>query len=196
MSSCQCEQYSGESTVRQILMDEHRVIERVLDAVERMVNDGCFDRSFLVKALDFFRNFADGCHHAKEEGELFPELERAGLPRDGGPIGCMLHEHDEGRGYIRAIQSNLDSAGRGDRSALAEVARAARQYVVMLRQHIQKEDNVLFVLAENMLLPQQKEKILKGFASKENEPQSTGQRGRYLKLAEELERWDFQKTCI
>ncbi|MEE9601130.1 MAG: hemerythrin domain-containing protein, partial [Thermoplasmata archaeon] len=84
------------------LKEEHRAIERALKAMEvaaEMLDLGQeVPRELLEKILEFVRGFADRCHHHKEEGVLFPYLERKGLPRDLGPIGVMLAEHEMGRG--------------------------------------------------------------------------------------------------
>src|SRR5262245_60786760 len=90
-----------------ILMDEHRVIEQVLNCLEKLA-DRCeagetLDNTSASEALPFFRNFADRCHHGKEEGHLFPLLEARGFSRQGGPTGVMLHEHEEGRGLLTAM---------------------------------------------------------------------------------------------
>ena len=54
--------------------------------------------------LGFLKEFADKCHHGKEEGILFPALTAAGLPSQGGPVGVMLHEHVEGRALIQEME--------------------------------------------------------------------------------------------
>ncbi len=185
---------TNEGAIRQILMDEHRVIERVLDAVERMVMERAFDLPFLEQALDFFRNYADGCHHAKEEHELFPAMEQAGVPRDGGPIGCMLHDHDEGRAHIRMICAHMTAAAGDDDVARKTVYREILAYVNMLRQHILKEDNVLFMMAENLLDAKQKESILRGFEKLDRDPQLAAERKRYVALADQLLSWNFSST--
>jgi hemerythrin-like domain-containing protein len=169
-------------------MDEHRVIERVLDAVERMLERDSIDKPFFLAALDFFRNFADGCHHAKEENELFPRMERAGVPRDGGPIGCMLNDHDTGRQLLRRVAANLDDAAAGTPRAVEAVRRAAGDYLTMLRHHIQKEDNVLFVIAEQLLPEEEKKSMLAAFDRVEG-GENAGKHERYLALADQLENW-------
>jgi hemerythrin-like domain-containing protein len=86
-----------------ILVDEHDVILGALEALEAMAqrtDARPFPQEFYEKSLDFFPTFADKCHHAKEEGHLFPVLQARGIPADGGPIGCMLHEHDVGREWL------------------------------------------------------------------------------------------------
>lgn len=134
-----------------ILRDEHRVIERVLDALERFAALRLLDVQAIRLAIDFLKKFADGCHHAKEENELFPRLEAAGVPRAGGPIGCMLAEHDQGRAFIRAMSEQLEQAAAGDDRALRAFRAVVAGYVSLLRQHIWKEDHVLFELADRTL---------------------------------------------
>src|ERR1041385_3430908 len=108
-----------------VLIQEHRIIEGRLDELEEKLIDAgggaSFDRPFFDEALDFFRHFADGCHHAKEENLLFPRLRERGMPAQGGPIGVMLAEHDEGRAYLKAVRENLDAAEQGSADAACAV---------------------------------------------------------------------------
>jgi hemerythrin-like domain-containing protein len=149
-----------------ILRGEHRIIEARLSELERQIATpaGPFPRAFLDEALDFFRNFADGCHHAKEENLLFPRMKERGLPERGGPIAVMLAEHEEGRGYLKAIRENLEDAGRGSIAARKQVYANARAYIDMLRRHIFKEDNILFGIAESVLEPDDVAELQKDFA--------------------------------
>lgn len=126
------------------LMSEHRIIERVLDALEAAA-EGDLPAPFYERALDFLQKFADACHHGKEEERLFPALEERGVPREGGPIGVMCHEHVVGRGHIQRMREYL-RLGKFD-----AVRRESLEYVALLRQHIQKEDQVLFVMARSVL---------------------------------------------
>ena len=96
--------------------------------------------------IGFLKEFADKCHHGKEEGILFPELVKAGIPDQGGPIGQMLAEHVEGRGFIKAMEAAIGNSVDG--RAFAE---AAGGYARLLRSHIAKENDVLFPLAERTL---------------------------------------------
>jgi len=170
----------------QVLRDEHRVIEKVLDAMERQLPREPIDREFFRQAIEFLRNFADGCHHAKEEVELFPVLESAGIPREGGPIGCMLHEHAQGRLLIGVIADNLDAAAHGDAAAAQDLHRAAAAYIDLLRQHIAKEDNVLFVLADEALGPQEQRLMREAFDRADRSQGCSTQHQHYVELAEEL----------
>jgi len=191
-SGCHC--HETDATPRRVLMDEHRVIERVLEAMERMIEADVMDRAFVLGAVDFIRNFADGCHHAKEEDHLFPAMEKAGLPREGGPIGCMLHEHEQGRDFVRRILAGLDAASAGDAGAAAEVRNAVIGYVGLLRQHIQKEDNILFVMSERLLSEDDQKRLIQSFECEE--ASTPGKHERYLALADRLANWSFQAESI
>ncbi|MBI3872143.1 MAG: hemerythrin domain-containing protein [candidate division Zixibacteria bacterium] len=153
------------------LVHEHEVIERVLDAIEAAARQiragGPVDRLFFSEAVTFLREFADGVHHRKEEDILFPGLCAAGIPKDGGPVGVMLHEHNLGRGHIGAIVESLDAAVRGDRAARETLVEESLGYVELLRAHIQKENLILFPMAEQVLGYDQKSQIYRAFQQAE-----------------------------
>ncbi len=95
----------------------------------------------------FFQQFADQCHHAKEEDLFFPVLKERGIPEQGGPIGVMLHEHVLGRDCVARMRAASQAQPLDTRT----FADTARQYIPLLRQHIFKENNVLFRMAEQVM---------------------------------------------
>lgn len=101
--------------------------------------------------LDFLKGFVDRCHHGKEEDVLFPELERRGVKREGGPIGVMLMEHEAGRGHVRAMSDGLDRLRRGEGNAVTAIREHVLAYRDLLRSHINKENNVLFPMADRLV---------------------------------------------
>ena len=130
-----------------VLRDEHRVILRALRLLEsgtdRLAGCGALPAGWWERVIQWLQVFADWNHHAKEERYLFPALAKAGVPAEGGPVAVMLAEHVEGRELIGAMQGE-DPARRVD---------AARRYVRLLGDHIDKENGVLFPLAEAVLEP-------------------------------------------
>ena len=174
-----------------VLKAEHRVIERVVDALERMIDRRPFERDFFARAIDFLREFTDGCHHAKEEHELFPTLEAAGVPRERGPIGCMLAEHARGRELVRRMSDLLDGAARGDADSGAAFEMAVRSYVELLRQHIWKEDNVLFGMADRVLDTQGREALGRAFDAAGRAAGGAERHERHVHIADELHRHAF-----
>lgn len=183
---CGCAHKAEKPT--EILSDEHRVIERVLDALQRLtavpVNPSLEQWR---KALDFFRHFADQCHHFKEEKVLFPALEEHGIPREGGPIGMMLAEHEEGRGHVRSMIDAVEQVAQGNGAASTTLLDHARAYVTLLREHIQKEDDILFRMADEVIPEEEQRRILKEFENHEAEEMGAGAHEKYLSIARELE---------
>jgi len=176
----------------EILMDEHRVIERVLDALavaaDRLARGDPIDATFFLDAAEFIRGFADGCHHHKEEGVLFPAMHAAGMPTHGGPIGVMLAEHEEARALTRALREGAQRMASGDRAAVAQVVNAAREYVRLLRAHIQKEDQILFPMADQAIPASQHARVEQEFDRVEREESGADAHTKYHALAERLER--------
>ena len=157
----------------EILSDEHRVIEQVLACLEAIVRQaksaGRLDGPSAQDAVAFFRNFADRCHHGKEEAHLFPALEAKGFPREGGPTGVMLDEHERGRAHVRGMDENIEAAAPGDAAALERFAGHAEGYLVLLREHIHKEDHILFQLADRAFSADDQQRLLAAFQKVEAE---------------------------
>lgn len=141
----------ASETATSRLREEHEHILEVADALAvlvRATEEGRWDVEAFADCVTFIRLFADACHHGKEEGLLFPALEATGMPRDQGPIAVMLYEHQQGRALARRMAEALDGARAGDAEAQATLRNAAMGYVNLIRGHIQKEDHVLFQMAD------------------------------------------------
>jgi hemerythrin-like domain-containing protein len=150
------------TTPTDVLREEHRVILQALALLESAAGgdpSATAPPGWWERALEWLRAFADRNHHDKEERYLFPALVEAGVPSEGGPVGVMLAEHVEGRTLIQAMRTD-DTAGR---------AEAARRYVRLLRDHIDKENDVLFPLADAVLAERAQQALARAFASVEAE---------------------------
>lgn len=174
------------------LSHEHRAILtmiRILGKMADRLDAGTpVDPDDLERSVQFIRVFADKCHHAKEEGYLFPEMEKAGIPRDRGPIGVMLSEHEEGRKHVAAMAGAIPGIRKADRKAAAIFASAARGYGELLTQHIFKEDHVLFPMADARLSPDQQSSLEACFADVEEKIVGPGTHEEYHRLLERLEK--------
>ena len=173
-----------------ILMQEHRVIEQVLACLEKMA-DRCaagqdLDVPSAEQALDFFRTFADRCHHGKEESILFPLMESRGFSRDQGPTGVMLHEHEEGRRFVRAMADALSRSTLDAGAARHAFIDPARAFVALLREHIHKEDHCLFPMANQALTEPDQQQLVDSFEKVEHEDLGPETHQRYVSLANEL----------
>jgi len=156
------------------LVAEHDLIERGLTllekAVARIEAGQPLPEGFPQWAPRFFQQFADQCHHAKEEDVFFPVLKQRGIPEQGGPIGVMLHEHVLGRDCVGRMRE-ASQAQPFDAHTFAD---AARQYIPLLRQHIFKENNVLFRMAERVMSEADDDAVTGRFSQVEQERGLTG----------------------
>jgi len=173
-----------------ILRHEHELIMMVLDAAEReartIAGGGAVDPDRLAGFVDFIRNFADHCHHAKEEDALFVRMGEKGFPREAGPVAVMLHEHDLGRAHVAAVAGNIAAAAAGDAAARALVAERLAGYASLLRQHIFKENNILFPMADQALTEEDQAALAAEFERVERDEVGEGVHERYEALAREL----------
>jgi hemerythrin-like domain-containing protein len=172
-----------------ILRQEHEAITRMLEAAERAADK--LERNEAVKPehldgmSEFFSLFLDKCHHGKEEELFFPALAKKGMPVDGGPIGVMLGEHEEGRALASRLRELAQSYGKGNPAAGTEWAATARKYAQLLHDHILKENNVLFPMAEGMLSPAEGETLAAQFEQLEIEKMGKGTHERlHARMAE------------
>lgn len=173
-----------------VLMEEHRVIERVIavleKAAEKLEQGQAVRTELFIEAADFIQGFADGCHHRKEEGVLFKSLEDHGMPVQGSPVGVMLMEHYQARFYTRNLRSAALQLAGGDSNAAFAVIKNAREYALLLRQHIQKEDQILFPMANRIIPPEFHDRVWQGFEHVEHAETGEGVHEKYLTLAEKL----------
>ena len=172
------------------LKKDHRLIEKMLYILQKVAKKfgqgGDVPADSLKNASEFIRTFADNYHHGKEEELLFKAMEERGFPREGGPIGVMLIEHDEGRGYTRALAESIEKYAAGDNTAKKAIAENARNYSNLMSQHIPKEDGILYMMADNILPESFQEELLKKFEIVEKEKLGEGGWQKYADLVDQL----------
>ena len=173
------------------LMTEHRLILKVLASLETFANQvqqgAAAERETIRGYAEFFRSFADKCHHGKEEDRLFQAMASHGFPREAGPIAVMLAEHVEGREHVGAL-AGVGSGGGGPLTPAERenVVAHARDFISLLRDHIGKEDNVLYPMALRVIPPSVMDSLHSDFAAFEKEVMGEGAHERFHRLAESL----------
>lgn len=174
----------------QMLEDEHLVIAKVVGAApvlaDRLEAGQLVDVETLLDVVEFMRIFADKCHHGKEEELLFPALEEVGIKREGGPIGVMLEEHERGREYVRTMKRAMSHHRAGQDPGATGFIREARGYIDLLDQHIDKEDNVLFPMAEKQLAETTQAELAEGFERIEVEKIGAGKHEEFHRMLDHL----------
>ncbi len=178
-----------KTNVTRVMVDEHKLILRMIALVEKntqLLEQGKFrDWQFYLDAVDFIRNYADRFHHAKEEDVLFVELIRNGMPEKQSPIEAMHMEHDQGRAHVRAIEEAAQKSLAGEVGQTAVIAENAKGYAALLRGHIDKENDILYPLAERILPQEVRDRMLAAYARAEAKTPQLEEK--YLKLVERYE---------
>ncbi len=170
----------------EILKEEHKVIKLMLKIInsvcDKLESKQSVDKDDLKSIIEFIRIFADKCHHGKEEDRLFPKMEEYGIPKEGGPIGVMLQEHELGRSYVTAAASAIE------KEDYSEFVENIRNYVELLEQHIDKEDNILYMMADMHIPQKEQKKLVEEFERFEKEEIGEGKHEEFHKLVHQLEK--------
>jgi hemerythrin-like domain-containing protein len=171
---------------------EHEAVKITLRVLDSICNEAektgeISNPDHLAQLIEFFRTFVDKCHHGKEEELLFPSLEEIGISREGGPIGVMLKEHQQGRDLVVKMNAALSQYEEGNRAAVSDLIQYARAYIVLLNQHIDKENNVLFPMADKHLSSEKQAELWEGFETIETEKIGAGKHEAFHKMIESLE---------
>ena len=144
-----------------MLSEEHQQILKVIEALVKECNllqsGKGIDAVFFKKTIEFIKNYADKFHHAKEENILFVEICKDTVQMHCNPVEQMLYEHDRGRKFVKGIGEGIKENNKG------KIIENARRYAELLQEHIYKEDNILYPMADNALDEKTKTKILAEF---------------------------------
>lgn len=172
------------------LKNEHRGVEtmlRIIEAVSKRSADGHeIDKRDFDAILEFLAVFVDRCHHGKEEEFLFPALESSGVPRDHGPIGVLLQEHEQGRQLVGQLRDAAEKVISGDKAAGRTIEKTALEYVGLLGRHIEKEESVLFPMALDTLGPEKQAELSGAFETLEEDRIGPGKHEEFHQLLHRL----------
>jgi hemerythrin-like domain-containing protein len=157
------------NTATKNLENDHVNILRLIDVMEKMILVKSKNTEHFEKTVRLIMSYADGLHHAKEENLLFPLMVKRGFSSEQGPIAVMLHDHAEGRDYVKGMTEGIAGYKIGNDSALAKIYENMQGYIILLRNHIAKENNVLFRMADNALSENDQQELLEEFAKVEND---------------------------
>jgi hemerythrin-like domain-containing protein len=151
------------------LMIEHRLIERMIRLIEKMIealSQGAHvDLAFLDFTVDFIRTYADRCHHGKEENILFHDLEEKKLsPILRNILQELIEDHVKGRTIVTRIEKAKTRYLGGKSSALTEIISQLKELISFYPKHIDKEENHFFRPVMDYFSNEERENMLKEFA--------------------------------
>lgn len=174
----------------EVLMNEHRLIEQVLGSLETFASEVegglAPERAVLADYGAFLRDFADACHHGKEEDILFQRMTERGFSRESGPVAVMLHEHRVGRGHVAVLREAGGGTGSLAPVETQLVLEHAGAFIPLLRTHILKEDRILYPMAVRLLTGPEMDAMEAAFEVLEASMRADGSYDRLRGLADRL----------
>ena len=124
---------------------EHQVFLRQLDELEQCLDSSGTDQLQILQGSASLLHAALEYHAECEEKQLFPNLVPH-LGSSGGPIQVMNEEHN-----MLRHEADIMLKTKLSNEAIAPVTKATRAYISILRDHIAKEDGVLFPMSRSFL---------------------------------------------
>ena len=169
----------------EILSNEHQNILKVISSLTKeadcLANGQPIDKGFFSQVVDFIRNYADKFHHAKEEDILFVELCKDTVEMHCNPVEQMLYEHDQGRNFVKGIEEGMETEDKD------KIIENTRGYAYLLQDHIFKEDNILYSMADQVLDQKTQESMLVKFKEAEDIKFNQAFYQKYLNIIQEFE---------
>jgi hemerythrin-like domain-containing protein len=152
----------------EILIDEHRLIERFVKLIkkkmEKIIENQKVETNFIVVAVDFFRTYADRYHHGKEEGILFKGLSQKKLSAtDDKMMLELIMEHAYARRTVNNLESLKETYLAGKVDTLKDILQLLKALVELYPAHIEKEDEHFFFPSMKYFTQLEQEEMLNKF---------------------------------
>ncbi|KAF0128321.1 MAG: hemerythrin hhe cation binding domain protein [Bacteroidetes bacterium] len=174
------------TTATQNLENDHVQILRLIEVMERITQSDNPNVEHMETLVKVIREFADGLHHAKEEQFLFPLMVQKGFSNETGPVAVMLHDHVEGRNFVKGMAEKISLYKQGETTALKAIYKNMLGYADLLKNHIGKENNVLFRMADNAFTTAEQQSLLLDFTKVENERENGQSKNDYVLMIDNL----------
>lgn len=155
-------------TATENLENDHVYILRLTEVIIAMVENRSKEIGHFELVVELIRNFADGLHHAKEENLLFPLLGEKGFSPEQGPVAVMLSEHTQGRNFVKGALEGIKEFKNGKQGELQSIYENLGNYATLLQNHISKENNILFRMADQVFSDEEQQTLLNQFAEVES----------------------------
>ena len=147
------------------LMIEHRLIERAVPLMKkelkRIDEENSADCEFILSIVDFFRTYADRCHHGKEEDILFKALKKKDLkPEHKKILDELLSEHVYARETVgKLIKARVEYL-KGSKNAIGGIKDQLNKLIDLYPRHIAKEDKRFFIPVMDYFAQKEQDEML------------------------------------
>jgi hemerythrin-like domain-containing protein len=138
-----------------IIRDEHRSISAILLGMEYFVQriralGKKVDPHVFRAMLYYLDTFSERMHHPKEDQHLFKATRERSVEADA-LIADLEEEHAHGEESLRTLAQSLIRYEEGGEQEFPAFEREVENFVRNYRDHMRKEEDLLFPLAQKVL---------------------------------------------
>jgi hemerythrin-like domain-containing protein len=171
------------------LNSEHKDILELLGIMSRIskniISNEVFYTSDIEEIIDFLKHFIEKSHHKKEE-IFYPILSGVDNLKDKEELSVMLYEHVLSRNYLKDINSCVINCKIGNSFSQDLLAESMMKYVVLIKNHINKEEKIIFPMADKILNETQQREVFSQFEKIEHKIVEHDFHGHYHRLLDKL----------
>jgi hemerythrin-like domain-containing protein len=144
------------SKIIAILLDEHRNIEKLLQVLERELE--VFDKSespdyeILQTIIDYFHDYPESYHHPKED--IVYEKLKLRDPAAAAQVGDAEADHQLESSRLRQFARAVEDVLAGREVLRQTFHNVVHDFIEHQRQHMAKEERLLFPAAAKALRPE------------------------------------------
>src|ERR1035437_328611 len=149
------------------LMIEHREISELLNIMsviaDNIKSKDVFYPNDIEEIIDYLIILLDKSHHGKEEEVFYPELILSGIPKEKAPLSIINYEHILAKRYLNEISSCVVNCKIGNDFSGELLADSLINYVVLIQNHIKREEEIVFPLANEAFSIEKQNEISQKF---------------------------------
>jgi len=139
----------------------------------------------LDAVAEFMRVFGDE-HLKKEEQHLFPALGKGGVTLDGVAVDTLQHDHDRARTLLGKMSEAATAYREKRPKADRRWGRFATEYAVVMRRHIDKEQQIFYPAAEKLLSADDKQSLRQSLERSSDEPVAAERTRHFSQMADSM----------
>ncbi|MCL7476023.1 MAG: hypothetical protein SCH39_12350 [Methanosarcinales archaeon] len=137
------------------LMDEHRVIERVVDIFDKLIegleNGIKVSPELIMTNIGMLAECANEYHCGKEMNIILPYLDSMGKTDLKTALESYLNDYNNSFGYIDNILAVMEAYASGDMSVAAKIVENGLTFIEEVRPIFEGEDEAVFKILKQGL---------------------------------------------
>jgi len=181
----------------EILLEEHRNIEKLLRVLDQELEvfdrAGSPDYEVLQTIIEYFRDYPERYHHPKED--IIFDMLRLRNPTVVATVGDVEAEHQLETKHLQRFAEAVEAILAGEEHPRKILHDAVRNFVDHQRQHMHREEKLLFPAAVRVLRAKDWEEIDARLNSKNDPLFSESGKSKFDLLRQTVLRWERENQA-